>query len=1051
MPEHPHNQPGDTAMNREITAITDPLLRMPSSASPEALIMATLEHTLREAGPRQAEVLRRCAIPRWFDLDVLAVLRGTTQGNERILDAIADYSFVRQIDATRYTYHDTVREALLNEWETRRPDDLRQLDNELAAHFARRARDAAPAQPKHLPFMTLTVAPTGEWELCEREALYHLLRANPAAGLAQLRDMYARAESTHQLGDAEALLKLASSVHLPPEGQYLLRYLRARTERAALRLDTARTRLELLHTEETLPDYLRAEVAQTLGEVYAEVGLWARAIEHYEDSLQRYRTEGRSYEVAQVQLRIGEAYQDIALNMGGWHVPALTQHPVGRLIGQFWLWLLSLPFYVVVFFLRKTPWPLPRPRFLSSYMNWMLARTWLTARGWFEQSRAAFAAQGDESGTLHADQRMIQIMLRFGYHAEALAGFDELLRRPAASDPYIRAWIERDRGGALLRMGRYDEARQALDRALAHFRTVGDIRRESSVVAQQSQLAVQEGRNDDALIGYRSSLERYRTLDYTAAREQVLYDLRAWRRRLGTQAPAAAIDTMLAEEPEKRYVARFPRSQIRWLQAILLSAVPLTLFLLALVQSAAPALRLNIVDSLALRTATIDPVRAVVVLVLVAMLFSVAYTLVGLAVMYLIPFNTLRREQPDYLITSPDGITRYDYRGDIAQQIGWGRVRRWVRGDRKLWSHPQLLFSSSELQGEQGEGVFIDGITAWYTPLQEDIGLHLRSVGNPVTPTDMGYTILKSKMGASFILGSFLLLLMATGQNGWIPGVWLLGLPAQVYASLALFSFSGILLLAPLAYWFAARPMQALRSSNTRSIWPAITIGTGIAATLFGLLSQNGLLTRLPGLDLGLTIWGIYVAAQGFATLFRLRTRTLLPLGLAALAILAGLPRAHISYLSMVSNTATRQAVAYSAQDDRSGAINAADTAIAAQQEYINQDAGTLRDQARVQLERGASLYSKGDYTGAASAFGAAANLYQQVPDSIQWQADALYNRALSYREQGDDAAWRQGRAEACSLYGVQIDDVENNEDQSQQVQATGDLPIYCQEWLKKR
>lgn len=47
------------------------------------LIVATFRQLLAAAGPRQAEVLRACAVPRWFDLAVLAVLRGRADGNER--------------------------------------------------------------------------------------------------------------------------------------------------------------------------------------------------------------------------------------------------------------------------------------------------------------------------------------------------------------------------------------------------------------------------------------------------------------------------------------------------------------------------------------------------------------------------------------------------------------------------------------------------------------------------------------------------------------------------------------------------------------------------------------------------------------------------------------------------------------------------------------------------------------------------------------------------------------------------------------------------------
>ncbi len=74
-------------LHKEITSITDPLIKM-VAASPDELIIASLRQVIVESGPRQAEVLRRCAIPRWFDIDVLAVLRERQDGNERVLDLL---------------------------------------------------------------------------------------------------------------------------------------------------------------------------------------------------------------------------------------------------------------------------------------------------------------------------------------------------------------------------------------------------------------------------------------------------------------------------------------------------------------------------------------------------------------------------------------------------------------------------------------------------------------------------------------------------------------------------------------------------------------------------------------------------------------------------------------------------------------------------------------------------------------------------------------------------------------------------------------------------
>ena len=86
-----------------------------SIISQDNLIIATFRCVLAEAGPRQAEVMRACAVPRWFDLAVLELLRGRADGNERVLELLRGYSFVRPLGAGRFAYSAEVRAALLED------------------------------------------------------------------------------------------------------------------------------------------------------------------------------------------------------------------------------------------------------------------------------------------------------------------------------------------------------------------------------------------------------------------------------------------------------------------------------------------------------------------------------------------------------------------------------------------------------------------------------------------------------------------------------------------------------------------------------------------------------------------------------------------------------------------------------------------------------------------------------------------------------------------------------------------------------------------------
>src|SRR5690606_33650477 len=108
-------------------------------------------------------------------------------------------------------------------------------------------------------------------------------------------------------------------------------------------------------------------------------------------------------------------------------------------------------------------------------------------------------------------------------------------------------------------------------------------RREAVVLEHQAIAAVEAGNETAALEKYRSCLERFRTLRFTAARERTLHTLRAWRRQTSSSELLQQIRALLLAEPEKRYVARFPRSLLLLLQILSVVAIPLALLTWAVV------------------------------------------------------------------------------------------------------------------------------------------------------------------------------------------------------------------------------------------------------------------------------------------------------------------------------------------------------------------------------------------------------------------------------------------------------------------------------------
>jgi hypothetical protein len=968
-------------------------------APQDNLITSTFRRLLAEAGPRQAEVMRACAVPRWFDLAVLELLRGRADGNQRVLELLRSYSFVRPLGAGRFAYSAEVRADLLEEWRAERPAELGALNRRLAAHFAGRAVFDAERQlaPEH------AMMSGGDQALSRREALYHQLMLDTHAGMEQLRAQFDQAEADARIADCEALLQIALEAPLDARDQLWLRYLRARLDRLALRLPAANEQLGAILATPDLDPALAAGARQTLGAVLAETGQWVGATAVYRRSLAYFEQAGDRPKAAELMLLLGQAYEGLGDDTGGWHVPDESPNPLGRALGRLWSWMQTLPFIPIILVLRLAAVAMPQARYIGPYQNWPLIWLYRTAAGWYRRSLAAFEQLGETTGAARAELQLAEIMRLFGYPGDALARLDRLRSAPGAGSPYRRAWLDRGRAAALLDQGQIDDALAILAPALAFFRELGDRRGEAAVLALQGRAAALSGNMNAALASYRDSLARFRALRYTEAREQALYELRAWRRRVGPGETAHQIDAILADEPEKRYVARFPSSKIVLLQILSLAALPLTLLLTAIISPTTVLERLAGSQAVFAQT-YYDPLSIFGTLLIVAALYAVAYAFVALTVIFFVPLNNLEREQPDYVITSPTEIAHYDSSGALAQRLRWDAIQGWRRFDQQLWRRTLPLFSGTLLTAAGERGLWVEAITGWYSSLQEDIGERLSTAGSRTVGEARGLRILRSTGGGLLVTGVALLLLFISGQNHWAE--WLYLLPPNIYAALAVLAFSGALVLIPLAYWLATCPLGWLREFQQGSSWPLVVGAVGLAAVLLFVVG-GGEALPVPALNVGLLLWGAYLLAEALATLLPRVRSFRLPLIVAALLLAGAL-------------AAPQTMALYYKQLGRANLHNqnyaAAARAYAQSLEFL--PASQRRAAADSWNNLGISLYQARRYTEAAQAYQQAAKLLLQEPADAtrnRYVAALLFNRSLASRQAGDQG-WAQDLQGACNL-----------------------------------
>jgi repressor LexA len=180
----------------------DSLLGADANKEGQHLLAASLQSVFQEVGPRQAEILHRCAIPRWWDVQILAVLRERPDHNQQVLELLRQYSFVRQFDEEHYTYHEAVRALLLKEWREQRPRELYAIHTRLIKYFTTKYTSTRSTASSVAPFEDMR----RHWF---HEMLYHAIVAATYEG-AQFEIAFRAAVQADDIAEAEALIQIIS-------------------------------------------------------------------------------------------------------------------------------------------------------------------------------------------------------------------------------------------------------------------------------------------------------------------------------------------------------------------------------------------------------------------------------------------------------------------------------------------------------------------------------------------------------------------------------------------------------------------------------------------------------------------------------------------------------------------------------------------------------------------------------------------------------------------------------------------------------------------------
>lgn len=280
--------------------MTDITERITPEMSEEEVLGVILDEIMARAKPDVAEAIRFCAIPHWFDEEILAWLRGEgrepSQRTREILAALTELTFVGPYHDRGYAYHENVRDLLLHRWRQENAERFQELSGVVADYYADKLEEGEASEEQR-----------AEWQ---REEMYHLLVADEERGHELFQNMFDEAIKFYRLSTCGLLLQLAGEFHehLSTEHQQWLRYNEGQLAYLSARWNEALEFFEELLQEELL-DELKGQVLSETGLVYKVKGEWDKAIDYYQRSLAIKEKVADEHEMAPTFNNLGNVYQ----------------------------------------------------------------------------------------------------------------------------------------------------------------------------------------------------------------------------------------------------------------------------------------------------------------------------------------------------------------------------------------------------------------------------------------------------------------------------------------------------------------------------------------------------------------------------------------------------------------------------------------------------------------------------------------------------------------------------------------------------------------------
>jgi tetratricopeptide (TPR) repeat protein len=488
--------------------------RLTPEMSEEEVLGVILDEIMARAEPDVAEAIRFCAIPHWFNEEIIAWLRGEglkpSQRSREILAALTELTFVGPYHERGWAYHENVRDLLLRRWRERDSQEFKELSGRAAGYFEQKAEAAADEE-------------RDEWE---REHMYHLLAADPEQGFELFGSMFNRARNFYQLSTCALLLQLAGGqeAHLSAEDRLWLRFHRGQLAHASAQWPQALTIFEELWREE-LPPSLESALANDLGLLCQDKGEWERAIEYYERSLAIDEKVGDEHGMApsfnnlgNVYYRKGEWDQAIAYyerslaideKMGDEHGISTTFNNLGEVYRAKGEWDQAIEYYERSLALRDR---LGDEHGMSTTLNnlgavYQVKGEWERAIKYHERSLALRERVGDEQGMATTFNNLGEVYRAKGEWDRAVEYYERSLAlMEKVGDEYSMATTFNNLGAVYRVKGEWELAIEYSERGLAIREKVGDEHGMAFSYNNIAMLYQDQGRLEEAIPLFEKSI-----------------------------------------------------------------------------------------------------------------------------------------------------------------------------------------------------------------------------------------------------------------------------------------------------------------------------------------------------------------------------------------------------------------------------------------------------------------------------------------------------------------------------------------------------------------